>query len=57
MEKDYKFVDFRVVKLPDWLNEHRDHNTEQIIGNGHCGDGFRLIKCEKCKEAYFTGKI
>jgi len=56
-QEQYKFVDFRVVKLPDWLNEHRDHKTEQIIGEGHCGDGFRFIKCEKCKEAYFTDKI
>ena len=57
MEEEFKFVDFRITKLRDWLNDHRDCKKEIIIGNGKCGDGFRFIKCEKCKEAYFVGKV
>lgn len=55
--QETKFIDFRVTKLRDWLNEHRECKTETIVGQGRCGDGFRFIKCEKCMEAYFVGKV
>lgn len=55
--EDIKFVDFRVVKLKDWLNDHRDCDKETIVGKGKCSDGFRFIVCKDCKEAYFVGKI
>ena len=56
-EQDYKFVDFRIVKLKDFLNKHRNCKTETVLGVGKCGDGFRFIKCDKCKVAYFAGKV
>lgn len=57
MQQEYKFIDHRIEKLKDFLNTHRDCKVEQVIGEGKCGDGFRFIKCEKCKIAYFAGKI
>ncbi len=57
MEQKFKFIDFRIISLREFLNYHRECNTETIIGKGHCGDGFRFIICEKCMEAYFVGKI
>ena len=57
MQQEFKFADFRVVKFRDWLNKHRNCKTETIVGQGKCGDGFRFVKCEKCMEAYFVGKV
>lgn len=55
--QDTKFVDFRVIKLRDWLNNHRECKKEIIIGNGHCNDSFKFIVCQSCNEAYFTGEV
>ena len=56
MEQDIKFIDFRVTKLKDWLNDHRECNVEQVIGEGYSGDGFRFAICRQCNEAHFVGK-
>jgi len=56
MEQEYSFIDFRVTKLKDWLNDHRECNVEQVIGEGYSGDGFRFAICRQCNEAYFVGK-
>ena len=55
--QEYKFINFRKTKLKDFLNEHRDHKIEQVIGESEDNTGFRFIKCEKCKLAYFVGMI
>ncbi|MHA1787862.1 MAG: hypothetical protein ACTSXT_01415 [Candidatus Helarchaeota archaeon] len=57
MNNEYVFSDFRVVSLKEWLNLHKNHATDQIIGKGKCGEGFRFIVCRDCKEAYFADKI
>ncbi len=57
MEQEYKFIDFRIISLREFLNDHRECNTETIIGKGNFRDGFRFIVCRKCNEVYFVGKI
>lgn len=51
----YKFVDFRVTSLKDWLIEHRGHTMDQVIGTAE-GKQFRFIKCVTCEEVYYNGK-
>ena len=57
MEQEYKFIDFRIISLREFLNDHRECNTESIIGKGNFRAGFRFIVCRKCNEVYFVGKI
>ena len=55
--QEMKFVDFRVEKLRDFLNKHRNCKIEQVIGESIDNTGFRFVKCLDCNEAYFTGKV
>ena len=51
------FPDFRVVNFRSWLNAHRNHPKEIIIGYNEQDEGFRFIKCLQCNQVYFAGQI
>ena len=57
MQQDIQFIDFRVEKLREFLNKHRNCNIEQVIGKNKDNTSFRFIKCLNCKLVYYTGKV
>lgn len=59
MQQEYQFIDFHKTSIRDFLNEHRDHKIEQVIGESKKKDntGFRFVVCRDCNLAYYNGKI